>query len=97
VASVPAASLVVAAGSLGFLIWKWPPAKIFIGDVGSGYLGFVIAVLAIAATRQNPASLWTWLILSGVFIVDATVTALAIAAGSGRSEALAAEGSHGER
>ena len=72
--SVPATSLVVAAGSLGFLIWNWPPAKIFMGDVGSGYLGFVIAVLAIAATRQNPASLWTWLILTGVFVVDATVT-----------------------
>jgi len=72
--SVTAASLVVAAGSLGFLIWNWPPAKIFMGDVGSGYLGFVIAVLAIAATRQNPAALWTWLILTALFVVDATVT-----------------------
>lgn len=72
--SVLAASLLMAASSLGFLIWNWPPAKIFMGDVGSGYLGFVIAVLAIATTRQDPASLWTWLILTGVFIIDSTVT-----------------------
>jgi len=38
----------------GLLIWNWPPAKIFLGDVGSGYLGYLIAVLALAATRENP-------------------------------------------
>jgi len=46
------------------------------GDVGSGYLGYVIAVLALASTRDNPISLWVWLILGGVFFVDATVTLL---------------------
>jgi Fuc2NAc and GlcNAc transferase len=44
------------------------------GDVGSGYLGYVVAVLALAATRENPAALWIWLILGAVFFVDATVT-----------------------
>jgi hypothetical protein len=44
------------------------------GDVGSGYLGYVIAVLALASTRDNPIALWVWLILGGVFFVDATVT-----------------------
>src|SRR6202012_5712270 len=37
-------------------------------------LGYVIAVLAIAAAHENPASLWIWLVLGGVFFVDATVT-----------------------
>jgi len=46
------------------------------GDVGSGYLGYVIAVLALAAARENPVALWAWLILGGVFFVDATVTLL---------------------
>jgi len=46
------------------------------GDVGSGYLGYVIAVLALAAARENVVTLWTWLILGGVFFVDATVTLL---------------------
>jgi Fuc2NAc and GlcNAc transferase len=64
----------VAAASLGFLLWNWPPAKIFLGDVGSGYLGYVIGTLVLAATRENSAVLWSWLILGGVFLVDATVT-----------------------
>lgn len=58
----------------GFLLWNWPPARIFLGDVGSGYLGYVIVVLAIAAARDNSAALWVWLILGGGFFVDATVT-----------------------
>ncbi len=62
------------AACLGFLWWNWPPAKIFMGDVGSGYLGFVIAVLAIAADHDDPAAPWPWLILGGVFFVDASVT-----------------------
>jgi len=60
--------------SAGFLCWNWPPAKVFLGDVGSGYLGYVIAVLALAAARTNPVALWVWLILGGVFFVDATMT-----------------------
>jgi Fuc2NAc and GlcNAc transferase len=71
---VAAAGLAVGAASVGFLLWNWPPATIFMGDVGSGYLGYLIAVLALAATRINPAAVWIWLILGGVFFVDATVT-----------------------
>jgi Fuc2NAc and GlcNAc transferase len=68
------AAAIVCAASAGFLVWNWPPAKIFMGDVGSGYLGFAIAVLAVAATQNNPVSVWVWLILGGTFFVDATVT-----------------------
>jgi Fuc2NAc and GlcNAc transferase len=71
---VVAGGWVFALVCVGFLFWNWPPAKIFLGDVGSGYLGYVIAVLALAAARTNPVALWTWLILGGVFFVDATVT-----------------------
>ena len=73
---VAAAALTFGASSLGFLRWNWPPARIFMGDVGSGYLGYVIAVLALVATRENPVALWAWLILGGVFFVDATMTLL---------------------
>jgi Fuc2NAc and GlcNAc transferase len=66
--------LVLAAACSGFLLWNWPPAKIFLGDVGSGYLGYVIVVLALAAAVDHPTALWTWLILGGAFFVDATVT-----------------------
>jgi Fuc2NAc and GlcNAc transferase len=69
-----AACLTLAAASAGFLLWNWPPARIFMGDVGSGYLGYVIAVLALVAMRENPVALWSWLILGGLFFADATIT-----------------------
>lgn len=68
------ACLILAAASCGFLLWNWPPARIFMGDVGSGYLGYVIGVLAIVSTRDEPAALWVWLILGGLFFADATIT-----------------------
>ena len=58
----------------GFLIWNWPPAKIFMGDVGSSYLGFVFGVLVISTPLTSILTLWTWLILLGVFFADATTT-----------------------
>ena len=74
--SSSAASMVFAAACFGFLVWNWPPARIFMGDVGSGYLGFVIAVLAIMSTRGNPVALFVWLIAGALFFVDATVTVI---------------------
>ncbi len=75
-AGVGLAGLLLAAACGGFLLWNWPPARIFLGDVGSGYLGYVIVVLAVAATRDSPIALWVWLILGGAFFVDATITLL---------------------
>ena len=68
--------LTFGSAALGFLLWNWPPATIFMGDVGSGYLGYVISVMALVAARDNPAAVLIWLILGGVFFVDATVTLL---------------------
>lgn len=72
--AVPTMAFVFGAVCCGFLLWNWPPAKIFMGDVGSGYLGFILVVLAVGATRENPAALAVWVILGGVFFCDATVT-----------------------
>ena len=69
-------SLALAAACVGFLSWNWPPAKIFMGDVGSIFLGYVLGVLAIVSDQKSDVSLWIWLILLSVFIVDATVTLL---------------------
>jgi len=44
-------SIVIVGASLGFLMWNWQPAKIFMGDSGSQFLGFVLAVLAVLAGR----------------------------------------------
>lgn len=72
--AVPLLGVTVAATSVGFLVWNWPPAKIFMGDVGSGYLGYVLAVLALASARESPVAIFVWVTLGGVFFVDATVT-----------------------
>ena len=66
--------LVVATASLGFLKWNWPPARIFMGDVGSGFLGLALAACSLAAGLTESVLFWSWIILMGVFVVDATVT-----------------------
>ncbi len=65
---------IVGAASLGFLAWNWPPAKIFMGDVGSGFLGFVLGSAAIATHGQGALDIWAWLVILAVFLVDATLT-----------------------
>lgn len=64
----------VAAASLGFLLWNFPPARIFMGDAGSGFLGLMLGAFSLQAAVARPVLLWCWLVLLGVFIVDATVT-----------------------
>ena len=66
--------LLLAAAVAGFLFWNFPPAKIFMGDAGSGFLGIVLGGLSLQAAWVSPPMLWCWLILLGVFIVDATYT-----------------------
>ena len=66
--------LLLAAAVAGFLFWNFPPAKIFMGDAGSGFLGVVLGLLSLQAAWVSPQLFWVWLILLGVFIVDATYT-----------------------
>jgi Fuc2NAc and GlcNAc transferase len=66
--------VILASTTLGFLCWNWPPAKIFMGDVGSGFLGLMMAALALQAGWERPALFWAWVILLGAFVVDATIT-----------------------
>ncbi len=60
----------------GFLCWNWPPARVFLGDVGSGYLGYIVIVLALADAESRPEAIWEWFILGALFFTDATVTLL---------------------
>ncbi|MGD9600889.1 MAG: glycosyltransferase family 4 protein [Gammaproteobacteria bacterium] len=71
--AIAAGAWLVAAGCAGFLFWNWAPARIFLGDVGSYYLGghFAVACASVSSGGRVP---WTWLILLGPFIVDATLT-----------------------
>jgi Fuc2NAc and GlcNAc transferase len=59
---------------VGFLVWNWAPARIFMGDGGSGYLGFALAVGVLTTSGRTALTVWTWLILHSAFVVDATVT-----------------------
>jgi len=68
--------LTLAAAVAGFVCWNFPPAKIFMGDAGSGFLGLILAVLSLQAAWFKAELLWCWIILLGVFVVDATLTLL---------------------
>lgn len=70
------APLILAATVAGFLFWNFPPARIFMGDAGSGFLGIALGVLSLQAAWVSSELFHAWLILLGVFIVDATVTLL---------------------
>lgn len=67
-------AVLVAGASLGFLRWNWAPARIFMGDVGSGMLGYLFAALAVASENRGAVPVLVWVLLLGVFVVDATVT-----------------------
>ena len=68
------APLILAAAVAGFLWWNFPPARIFMGDAGSGFLGVVLGGLAIQSAQSAPEMLWSWIIMLGIFVVDATWT-----------------------
>lgn len=58
----------------GFLVWNFPPARIFMGDAGSGFLGLVVALLALWSGLASPHLFWCWFLLAGCFTVDASTT-----------------------
>ena len=66
--------LVLIAAVLGFLVWNWHKAKIFMGDVGSTLLGYNMAIFTIYYTNQEATNFWIWIVLFGLFWFDATLT-----------------------
>lgn len=69
-------AILLSASVAGFLCWNYPPARIFMGDVGSGFLGFVFALFSLKAAWLGPNFLVAWAILLGVFVVDSGVALL---------------------
>jgi Fuc2NAc and GlcNAc transferase len=69
-------SMCIFCSTCGFLYWNWPPAKIFMGDVGSCTLGFLFGVMAIIGYATNSISFFVWFILLSIFICDSTFTLL---------------------
>lgn len=71
---VDATLILLAVCVAGFLYWNFPPAQMFMGDVGSGFLGMLMGIFSLQAAWFEAQFFWSWLILLGVFIVDATWT-----------------------
>ena len=76
--AAPAAA--IAAAALGFLVWNWAPARIFLGDVGSVPLGYLLGFLLYElALRSRAGMIGAWqaaLILPAYFLADASLTLL---------------------
>ncbi|MCX7901183.1 MAG: glycosyltransferase family 4 protein [Burkholderiaceae bacterium] len=66
--------MLLAAAALGFLILNWPPARIFMGDAGSGFLGYTFGTYLLFTAAVDARFVWVWSILLAVFWVDTTVT-----------------------
>ncbi len=71
---IAAIATLQSAAAAGFLVHNLPPAKIFMGDVGSISTGFLVAALVILGCRDGVFDLWVPLIVFSPFILDATVT-----------------------
>ncbi len=67
-------NLIIAAAALGFLVFNFPPARIFMGDVGSSTLGFLAASMSLWAADEQVFPFWLAVLIFSPFIVDATVT-----------------------
>lgn len=69
-------NLIVVAAAAGFLVFNFPPARIFMGDVGSSMLGFLAAAFSLWGARDGVFPFWIALLVFSPFVVDATVTLL---------------------
>jgi UDP-N-acetylmuramyl pentapeptide phosphotransferase/UDP-N-acetylglucosamine-1-phosphate transferase len=69
-----ALSLVIAAGAGGFLLFNFPPARLFMGDVGSSVLGLLAAAFSLWGARDGVFPFWIAVLVFSPFVVDATVT-----------------------
>lgn len=67
-------SIGTSAACAGFLLLNFPPARVFMGDVGSGFLGFSLAALAVSTVAAGMLPVSSWAILSASFITDSALT-----------------------
>lgn len=72
--ALASAGLLLACASGGFLLHNWPPARIFMGDVGSAFLGFLLAALTVLAAHQDPRLAVAGVLLVWPFLFDTFFT-----------------------
>lgn len=68
-------AMALAGATAGFARWNWAPARIFLGDTGSYFIGFELALLALLGWLEGLAP-WPFLIVMAPFITDASLTLL---------------------
>jgi len=66
--------ILMASTVIGFILFNWPPATIFMGDAGSVFLGYIFGVLLLFTVLNNDVSIWAWLTVFGYFFADTVVT-----------------------
>ncbi|KTD56600.1 alpha-N-acetylglucosaminyltransferase [Legionella santicrucis] len=59
---------------IGFLFFNFPPARLFMGDIGSATLGLITFCIALIAQQKFHISILYWFMLNGLFLFDASVT-----------------------
>jgi len=69
-------ALALIAATMGFLPFNFPKARIFLGDVGSGALGFTLASLLMGTIAQTPRAWGIWMLPLSAFLLDAGLTLL---------------------
>jgi UDP-N-acetylmuramyl pentapeptide phosphotransferase/UDP-N-acetylglucosamine-1-phosphate transferase len=69
-----AAGVLIAGASAGFLLHNWSPARIFMGDVGSAFLGYAFAVITVAAAAATLRLAVAGILLVWPFVYDTTFT-----------------------
>jgi Fuc2NAc and GlcNAc transferase len=75
--SLSVMALGLACALAAFSFYNMPPARLFMGDVGSNFLGYAFLVLGLLVVRAGVLDYWAYLILMGGFFVDSTVTLVA--------------------
>jgi UDP-N-acetylmuramyl pentapeptide phosphotransferase/UDP-N-acetylglucosamine-1-phosphate transferase len=66
--------LALAGAAAGFLVWNWSPAKIFLGDVGSGAIGFVIVIIGVLLMRETGRGIILTFLPLWPIVADASAT-----------------------
>ncbi len=64
----------LAAACAGFLFFNLPPARLFMGDAGSSFIGYILVAAMIDSCHQNADLVWPWVIAAGFYLCDTTIT-----------------------
>ncbi|MDA8907419.1 hypothetical protein N9I40_07090 [Planktomarina temperata] len=64
----------LSAASMGFLVFNWPPASMFMGDAGSIFFGLLVPMLIIYTLSDHSGLFWIWVIICGYVLTDTTTT-----------------------